>query len=636
MHFYGPQQAKDFLKAVHGESIDAGGGVISIHTLRPLQPGEDRRPLSTRWFDTIDAAGEHAATVGKAGTGNEVYVGACLQREKPKSGRGTRDMISAVPGFWADIDVGTEAHRGKAYPPNYDAACEILALTGLKPTLVVHSGYGLWGWWTFVEPVIIDDKTTVDRIAELARRWHLTVQACARSLTYNIDSVFDMTRIARMPGTFNHKRDARNIKPGDLERGMTAADPIAAHIYDRPGVSSGTAYQIEELERFMVAPELFESTTPAHQRIEVGAVMLSPDRYPDGRVIEAGMANDPIFAKTWNRTRTDLKDQSSSGYDLAMCNWAVKCSLSDQAMADLMIGFRTRHQLDMSKSMRRDYVQRTIAKAKAMGQQQEAMKRLTEDVSPIPPSPLPSADGAPTPTASPGIDPRRKQVLDDLTKALWGVQVLRFLQVGRENSLYYVVIGTPEGPKEIKIGALPAVRDPIRFCEPITNWNRVALPKFKAQTWEGIYRNLLAICEMVDTPELHDNVTGRGYVMEYLRRASIATDGKQVADAIERARPFAQDGRMFIHAETLRRHLRQRQDITVTTRDLTHYLRQAGFASKPVSYRTSDGKPTSRYYWMIAIDDVIDDLPPVVRDRLTGETSAGEPGTYERDDDVPL
>lgn len=598
-------QSRLFLDRVFSSALDARPDLhLSIHTLHPAE-GAERRRLSTRWFSggsAIDEAARHAETAGKAGSGCEVYIGACPARERPRSGRGGKEIIGAVPALWADIDIAGDGHSKKAYPPSYDAACEMLSLIGVRPSIVINSGYGLWAWWILREPILIggDGGSSLEVAAETARRWHLTVAACARSKGWVLDSVFDISRIARMPGTYNHKM----------------AEPRLSHIYDRPGVASGETYTIEELERFMVAPELADPppptpAAPAHQRIEVGVIMLAPDREPRASVIEAATANDPQFAETWDKSRKDMKDQSPSAYDLALCNFAAKANLSDQDMADLMIGFRKRHKLDIGKALRRDYVMRTIAKARASGMQAQAIRRLSE-----------GGEGTMEGGAE-ETEEARRQVLDDLSKALWGVKVLRFLQVGRENSIYYAVIQTAEGPKEIKIGGLAAVREPSKFTEPITNWTRIPLPRFKLDTWDGIYRSLLRICETIESPELHDSVQGRGYVLEYLRRSSIATEPRDVADAAERARPFVADGCLHVHADTLRRNMRQRQDVSVSGRDLTHLLRAGGFRSKPVTYRTEGGKTTSRYYWIIALDDIINDLPAALQERLSPPPKKG-------------
>jgi hypothetical protein len=55
------------------------------------------------------------------------------------------------------------------------------------------------------------------------------------------------------------------------------------------------------------------------------------------------MAADPRFQKTWLRQREDLKDQSPSGYDLAIANFGIEAGLSEQEVIDLMIHHRRIH-----------------------------------------------------------------------------------------------------------------------------------------------------------------------------------------------------------------------------------------------------------------------------------------------------
>jgi len=67
------------------------------------------------------------------------------------------------------------------------------------------------------------------------------------------------------------------------------------------------------------------------------------------------------FKNTWLRQRHDLKDQSQSGYDMALAMFGAEYSLAEQAIVDLIVTHRTLHHQKQRKSL--DYYQRTISKA---------------------------------------------------------------------------------------------------------------------------------------------------------------------------------------------------------------------------------------------------------------------------------
>jgi hypothetical protein len=53
--------------------------------------------------------------------------------------------------------------------------------------------------------------------------------------------------------------------------------------------------------------------------------------------------SDPRFRETWFRQRTDMKDQSQSGYDLALADFGYGVDLSEQVIVDLLIHHRRIH-----------------------------------------------------------------------------------------------------------------------------------------------------------------------------------------------------------------------------------------------------------------------------------------------------
>src|SRR4051794_23749943 len=95
-------QAQTYLEALWGS---AEGGLLGLAEFR--QGGEDR----FLWFPTSDLAGAAVAAISAADQGRTLYASMGLRAEQPVTGRGEATTITAIAGFWADIDYAGPGHR---------------------------------------------------------------------------------------------------------------------------------------------------------------------------------------------------------------------------------------------------------------------------------------------------------------------------------------------------------------------------------------------------------------------------------------------------------------------------------------------------------------------------------------------
>jgi hypothetical protein len=123
--------------------------------------------------------------------------------------RGTTDDSIAVPFLWADVDYGTVGHKpapgGLPLPPDEEAARKII--TGLPtPSLIVHSGGGLYPIWRYQQPIYL---TTTAMRAEAKTRsqdWQNMIGIKAEQLGWHYGTgVGDLARVLRLPGSINRK-----------------------------------------------------------------------------------------------------------------------------------------------------------------------------------------------------------------------------------------------------------------------------------------------------------------------------------------------------------------------------------------------------------------------------------------------
>jgi hypothetical protein len=118
--------------------------------------------------------------------------------------KGEREA-AGMYGVWADIDIAGAGHADKPYPPTLADALLLVDDVGLQPTCIIHSGGGLHVHWVFKEPWMFSDDADRQAGRILAWRFSRTLRERASRRGWYVDSVPDLERVLRIPGTLNHK-----------------------------------------------------------------------------------------------------------------------------------------------------------------------------------------------------------------------------------------------------------------------------------------------------------------------------------------------------------------------------------------------------------------------------------------------
>lgn len=138
--------------------------------------------------------------------GEDVYVGVGLaSRDYGEMRRCPASEIAGLVAWWADIDVKHPVHKKHNLPPTQADALSLLDDLGMKPSVVVDSGHGLQLWWLFREPWIFKNDADRAKAAALARQWGETIRVKAAARGWQVDSVSDLSRLMRLPGSLNWK-----------------------------------------------------------------------------------------------------------------------------------------------------------------------------------------------------------------------------------------------------------------------------------------------------------------------------------------------------------------------------------------------------------------------------------------------
>lgn len=155
------------------------------------------------------------------------------QYERPKN-----EDIASISAIWVDIDIADAAHAAKNLPPDVIRARELLP-DNLDPSVVVHSGHGLHGYYFLREQWTLDTAAEQQQAMNLLKRLQQAVRQNAAAHGWHLDAVFDLTRVLRVPGTWNFKnQDApaicEVIESADIRYNISDFDVL-------PEISENTA-----------------------------------------------------------------------------------------------------------------------------------------------------------------------------------------------------------------------------------------------------------------------------------------------------------------------------------------------------------------------------------------------------------
>ncbi len=551
--------------------LDEGRRIL-VWTIDRSVKDPKKRPKISYW----PASAQDAATVAMQHGGDksatlDVYVGVGLS---PKSygprKRVPKASVAGIVALWADVDWAHGVHKKEdRLPPTRSDALDLVKAMPLAPSIVVDSGHGLQPWWLLHEPLIFADAKERDHAAAIAAGWEDLLRSKAAARGWTVDSVHDLSRILRVPGTWNRKGPDDTI----------AANPKPVHLLE---LHDSRRYDLDEFAQYL-APTT--AKTKARTQTEVVAISdgftVAAGSAPPFQKFQAMLDNVDQFAKTWNRERKDFADQSASSYDLSLANQVVRAGWTDQEIVDLLIAFREKHS-DPPK-LRADYYARTLAKARSALDREDAMERIDELAN------SPDAQAIPK-------DERRRQALASLS-TVFGFRVNRMTKTIATRPEYH--IWTEFG--DYAVGYIAQVTRMASFRDALADatgrWIVVA-----KNEWPTIVQTLLDATEELDVGE-EATIEGsaRAWLRSYLERTPPGSDPHH---CITTRMPFIKDGELYVFLEPVRRHVRTVYGDNVTARDLGKAIRHAGGQSRVVRHQG-----TSRQSWSFPAD-LVGELVP--------------------------
>lgn len=369
--------------------------------------------------------------------------------------------------------------RQKTRPPTAEAALAIANRVGLKPSIVVHTGHGFHVYWLLTE-----ELTDMAEASVLVRQWQATLAKVAVLDGWLIDSTWDLARVLRVPGT--HNRKGGGALPVVM---MVPGSDEEPRRYDADDIRSWSTADVPE---------------SSDRQSGVGFLELRPDAALESDLLDRLRDADPKFNRTWRRERRDLKDQSASAYDLALAHLAILAGLTDQQTADLLIQYRRKHGDQVEKSLRRDYMERTIGAARKAQETATALTSL-ENLAPPPQEPTVPVECSSGDVkgvhgdseANVAWAKHRAKVLEVLSAAL-RVEITGWIQHGTEEVNYALELA--DG-REVAMGTRATATNQQEFRNRLWEATGRRPPRLKGASWDKLLEQLASIATVVANPE---------------------------------------------------------------------------------------------------------------------------------------
>jgi len=536
----------------------------------------------SRWFRDVERAVEFAGTV----RGRDLYVGVGLSgRDYGPSHRCVSNDVAGIVGYWADLDLKSGAHPKAALPATVEDALKILP-GQLPPTIVVLTGNGAHVWWLFKEPYIFDNEEDRQAVATQVVRWNTLLSLNASTHGWVYDRLSDLSRILRIPGTQNLK-DPTNPKDVVIhsftDRRYNLSD-FAEYLDDAaiPDQQAQENAAREWAERFADRPLAINM----HARI--------PQETIDGWI-----AANLRFRNTWQRQRHDLKDQSQSGYDLALANFGVETGLTEQQIVDLIIHHRS--QFGQKPRTRVDYFQRTISAAfrRSPAAASPTVLATTGNPGPTTGNTAPVGEhGAPQATGSghsASLDPATaRALLCERISDVLGVRICRLVKFTGKEPTFHMEL--EDGKIEFTSVAKLISQESVRLA--IAGQMGKLIRRHKPKVWEPLAQAMLDACIVEQGGEENEwEGAARMYVAQYLAETGFidTIEGQPLQN---QRKPIIQDGKVGICASDLQMFINKTTFQNLSVKAVASMLGALG--GKSIRVRGAKFKEQSR--WILPAD----------------------------------
>jgi len=467
--------------------------------------------------------------------------------------RGGNDHVSGIGALWLDIDIASEAHKKGSLPTTQEKGLELLAgaFPEWKPSYIINSGHGLQVYFLLSQWLVIDDSNRTE-VSDLLLRFNTVWRSHCKDSGFDADSVCDLARVMRLPGTMNCKvpTDKQPVTILEATRRTYPFKWVSEFIMSRPVRADLAPVAAAKAKTAARKPEVCTDTA---------SVEVPRDKW------EALKATDKRIEQSYNYDRKDIGDCSASSYDMSLATYCVRAGWSDAEITALLIEARKKNG---AKGKRPGYYPLTISKVR-------------NEVAVI--------DGDVEPEALP-----KEMALTKLSDDL-GIKIKNLTRYESDPPAYTLTI---DGGLIISLGTIEALTRQTKFRDQLAAGAGILPRKLKPMDWDNAVRLLLSHAE-------HDNAgyetSEQGQCREWLNiytTSAMIHDNR--GDGLTSSEPWRESGEIYILLTPFKGWIAVHQQEKVTARTLGLSLRQIG--AEPVSISKDDGSKSVRYAWKLPKD----------------------------------
>lgn len=538
-----PAQQREQFLSTYFKHMPAGhwGYIWSLE--KDVRSGEKKKRSHSRWYRNV---ADMLPYIEQHLTSTDIYFGTSLSDyERGAQARVKNDDASAILGLRIDLDIASPdvptAHKAEWLPRDFDEAMRVLDALP-EPTIVVHSGNGIHAHWLFDAAFVLDtperraDAQTLmdDWIAIIRDRADDIGREVAASVgrepeAFHIDGTHDVSRVLRVPGTFNHKSEppklATLVLCNDEQR--YSIDYLTQVTIDYE-VTFGRVTPISAARSSKATRAAI--TEALHANFRVSATAEPPfTKWREAMKVR-------MFTQTWNMKRK-LHDSTPSAWDEAL---AVQCLLRDfdeQETIDTLVAFRREHGHDLKMDNAQYYV-RSVAAAKQYIADYAATHTTPESD---------DDEHARDEQSVAGVslrDTSRATVRKKLRAPI--DRIIKYLA---EEPTYRILL---DDEREVVLDDVSHLINQVKLRNKLAAAANIVIPLFDKDEWQIIASHLLKFLDEEAMPE----ATRKGRIARVLDE--YLNDRKPVEfseAAAQERQPFVADGVTHIFSGDLKRHI---------------------------------------------------------------------------------
>lgn len=529
---------------------------------------KEGKSSTSKWFTDVETAITYAEGIGKE---HDTYFGIGLTKKKPKiksrkdskSGE-TRKVLpsqqrlesSEVDGLscvWVDIDYKDSVHKKSNLPPTEEDALSLITSMPLKASAIIHSGHGYQAYWLFDTFFEIETKEDREKVSNIIQGWQRKIQNLALSKGWEVDSTFDLSRVYRVNNTMNFKDEPK---------------PVILLSQDEKAV-----YSLDEFEPYLETEvKKIKHTEDSKEQVKIeGAITLDANADVPKIKFDALIDNNQKFKQSWNHKRKDMRDTSTSAYDLSIATIAAIAGWKDQEIVNLVIAHRKHHGADLK--LREDYYTNTLLKAKEFSSKGKTVdEAIKAEVSDNPEDNLKNVSNA------------------------FGIPIIRVEKYLSEPVQFVIHF---EGGRQIELKGSSELMSQSVIRTKIADVLDFRIENFRANEWNAIVDKLLASTIKI---EVGSDSTQLGLVSHYLysyfdKYVSLSDDQNERA---LRQMPVVIGQELCFNLDGFMKFIQSEFSDNLKRNELMQKLTRLGCKGKSKTIRdVANEKTTSRYFWTI-------------------------------------